>query len=141
MPVVRFQVGETVMGRWPGSNLYYEVKVLSYSVKSQLYTVIYKDGTELELKDADIKSVTGFKQGSGRSRSRSRSPARSRRSRSRSPARISRRSTSQTTETRREKLKDMLEVRLTPVTMSVVNNSNNEHEKKEENDTANKVVE
>lgn len=55
MPVVRFQAGDTVMGRWPGSNLYYEVKVLSYSDKSQLYTVIYKDGTELELKDADIK--------------------------------------------------------------------------------------
>ncbi|KAI5619933.1 lamin-B receptor, partial [Silurus asotus] len=55
MPIVRFQAGDTVMGRWPGSNLYYEVKVLSYSAKSQLYTVIYKDGTELELKDADIK--------------------------------------------------------------------------------------
>lgn len=55
MPVVRFQAGDTVMGRWPGSNLYYEVKVLSYSSESQLYTVIYKDGTELELKDADIK--------------------------------------------------------------------------------------
>lgn len=55
MPDMRFQVGDTVMGRWPGSNLYYEVKVLSYSAKSQLYTVIYKDGTELELKDADIK--------------------------------------------------------------------------------------
>lgn len=52
---MRFQAGDTVMGRWPGSNLYYEVKVLSYSAKSQLYTVIYKDGTELELKDADIK--------------------------------------------------------------------------------------
>ncbi|KAK3542596.1 hypothetical protein QTP86_031303 [Hemibagrus guttatus] len=143
MPVVRFQAGDTVMGRWPGSNLYYEVKVLSYSAKSQLYTVIYKDGTELELKDADIKSMTGFRQGSGRSRSRSRSrsPARTRRSRSRSPARTSRRSTSHTTEARRDRLKDMLEVRLTPVTMPLVNNSNNEHEKKEENDTANKVVE
>ncbi|XP_026802772.3 delta(14)-sterol reductase LBR isoform X1 [Pangasianodon hypophthalmus] len=158
MPVVRFQAGDTVMGRWPGSNLYYEVKVLSHSPKSQLYTVVYKDGTELELKDADIKSVTGFRQGSvrSRSRSRSRSPARTRRSRSRSPARTSRRSSSHTTETRRDKLKDVLEVRLTPVTrrgsgaypgitehktMPLVNNSSNEHEKKEENDTANKVVE
>ncbi|XP_060773341.1 delta(14)-sterol reductase LBR isoform X1 [Neoarius graeffei] len=145
MPVVRFQAGDTVMGRWPGSNLFYEVKVLSHSAKSELYTVIYKDGTELELKDADIKSMSGFRQGSSRarsrSRSRSRSPARTRRSRSRSPARTSRRSSSHTTETRREKLKDMLEVRLTPVTMPLVNSSNNEHEKKEENDTANKVVE
>lgn len=55
MPGVRFQDGDTVMGRWPGSNLYYEVKVLRFSPESQLYTVIYKDGTELELKDADIK--------------------------------------------------------------------------------------
>lgn len=158
MPVVRFQAGDTVMGRWPGSNLYYEVKVLRHSAKTQLYTVIYKDGTELELKEADIKSVTGFKQafGRSRSRSRSRSPARTRRSRSRSPARTSRRSSSHTTETRRDKLKDVLEVRLTPVarrasgaspgiterkTAPLVNNSNNEHEKKEENDAANKAVE
>lgn len=55
MPIVRFQAGDTVMGRWPGSNLYYEVRVLKYDPKFQLYTVIYKDGTELELKDADIK--------------------------------------------------------------------------------------
>ena len=43
------------MGRWPGSTLYYEVKVLSYDTETELYTVIYKDGTELELKDSDIK--------------------------------------------------------------------------------------
>lgn len=43
------------MGRWPGSSLYYEVKVLGFDTKSQLYTVIYKDGTELELKEQDIK--------------------------------------------------------------------------------------
>lgn len=55
MPSLKFQVGELVMGRWPGSSLYYEVKVLGYDSKSQLYTVIYKDGTELELKEQDIK--------------------------------------------------------------------------------------
>uniref|UniRef100_A0A667YC98 Delta(14)-sterol reductase LBR n=1 Tax=Myripristis murdjan TaxID=586833 RepID=A0A667YC98_9TELE len=127
MPTVRFQSGEMVMGRWPGSNLYYEVKVLRFSPKSQLYTVIYKDGTELELKDQDIKSATGFRTRS-RSRSRSRSPAR-RRSRSRSPARITRRSSSRTAavaaaaaitestpNSRRDaKLKDVLEVRLKPL--------------------------
>lgn len=43
------------MGRWPGSSLYYQVKVLGFDAKSQLYTVIYKDGTELELKEQDIK--------------------------------------------------------------------------------------
>ncbi|XP_066532922.1 delta(14)-sterol reductase LBR [Hoplias malabaricus] len=143
MPVARFQVGDTVMGRWPGSSLYYEVKVLSYDAKTQLFTVIYKDGTELELKDADIKSLTGFKQAPGRSRSRSRSrsPARTRRSRSRSPARTSRRSSSRTTEARKEKLKEVLEVRLIPVAVPIENNSNNKHDKKEENDTSKKVIE
>lgn len=51
----KIQSGDTVMGRWPGSTLYYEVKVLSYDTETELYTVIYKDGTELELKDSDIK--------------------------------------------------------------------------------------
>lgn len=43
------------MGRWPGSSLYYEVKVLGFDTRSQFYTVIYKDGTELELKEQDLK--------------------------------------------------------------------------------------
>ncbi|KAL2082788.1 hypothetical protein ACEWY4_022606 [Coilia grayii] len=133
----KFQSGDTVMGRWPGSSLYYEVKVLSYDIDTQLYTVIYKDGTQLELKESDIKSYTTFRQGSGRSRSRSRSrsPAR-RRSRSRSPARTTRRSSSRTssriTEERKDKLKEVLEVRLTPVLISTENNSDNKHERKEE---------
>lgn len=55
MPLVKYQKGELVMGRWPGSSLYYEVKVLGFDMKGQLYTVIYKDGTELELKEQDIK--------------------------------------------------------------------------------------
>uniref|UniRef100_A0A3Q1JXR4 Delta(14)-sterol reductase LBR n=1 Tax=Anabas testudineus TaxID=64144 RepID=A0A3Q1JXR4_ANATE len=92
MPPVKYQRGDMVMGRWPGSSLYYEVKVLAFDSKSQLYTVIYKDGTELELKEQDIKSTAGFQP---RSRSRSRSPGR-RRSRSRSPARTTRRSSSRT---------------------------------------------
>lgn len=139
MPTARFQIGDTVMGRWPGSNLYYEVKVLSYDSKTRLYTVIYKDGTELELKESDITSLTIFKQGveRSRSRSRSRSPGRQRRSRSRSPARTSRRSSSRTTDVRKEKLKEVLEVRLTPVPLTHENNSNSKHEKKEENNTAN----
>ncbi|XP_016091175.1 lamin-B receptor-like [Sinocyclocheilus grahami] len=139
MPTTRFQIGDTVMGRWPGSNLYYEVKVLSYDNKTRLYTVIYKDGTELELKESDITSLTIFKQGvsRSRSRSRSRSPGRPRRSRSRSPARTSRQSSSRTTDVRKEKLKEALEVRLTPVPVTHENNSNSKHEKKEENNTAN----
>ncbi|XP_036405784.1 delta(14)-sterol reductase LBR isoform X2 [Megalops cyprinoides] len=133
MPSNRFEKGEMVMGRWPGSSLYYEVKVLQYDAETQLYTVIYKDGTELELKEADIKRASGFRQ--GRSRSRSRSPSR-RRSRSRSPGRTARRSSSRSREARKDpKLKEVLEAK------PVENNSNNKHEKKEENDTANMVNE
>ncbi|XP_057679231.1 delta(14)-sterol reductase LBR isoform X1 [Corythoichthys intestinalis] len=154
MPSVKYHKGDMVMGRWPGSNLYYEVKVLGFEVKSQLYTVIYKDGTELELKEQDMKNSHDFHP---RSRSRSRSPGR-RRSRSRSPARTTRRSSSRTaaavaaaaiTESeslssrKDSKLKEMVEVRLTPMhpsKMAVENNSNNKHEKKE-NNTSNKVNE
>lgn len=93
MASVKYQSGDTVMGRWPGSSLYYEVKVLRFDSKSQLYTVIYKDGTELELREADIRSELTFR--TARSRSRSRSPSR-RRSRSRSPARTTRRASSRT---------------------------------------------
>ncbi|XP_064781241.1 delta(14)-sterol reductase LBR isoform X2 [Oncorhynchus masou masou] len=139
MPSIKFQSGDTVMGRWPGSSLFYEVKVLSYDAKNQLYTVIYKDGTELELREADMKNPTGFKPSR---RSRSRSPSR-RRSRSRSPARTTRRSSSRTvsstsiTEThnasKEPKLKEVLEAK------PIENNINNKHEMTEENDTANKV--
>uniref|UniRef100_A0A3Q4MLU0 Delta(14)-sterol reductase LBR n=1 Tax=Neolamprologus brichardi TaxID=32507 RepID=A0A3Q4MLU0_NEOBR len=119
MPTVKYQKGDTVMGRWPGSSLYYQVKVLGFDSKSQLYTVIYKDGTELELKEQDIKNVTGF-QTRSRSRSRSRSPGR-RRSRSRSPARTTRRSSSRTASSRRDtRLKDTVEVRLSPVVSAYV---------------------
>uniref|UniRef100_A0A3Q3XB45 Delta(14)-sterol reductase LBR n=1 Tax=Mola mola TaxID=94237 RepID=A0A3Q3XB45_MOLML len=114
MPSLKFQIGELVMGRWPGSSLYYEVKVLGYDSKSQLYTVIYKDGTELELKEQDIKNIAGF-QTRSRSRSRSRSPGRRRRSRSRSPARSTRRSSSRTAAAVDVKLKDTPEVRLSPL--------------------------
>ncbi|XP_062406907.1 delta(14)-sterol reductase LBR [Sardina pilchardus] len=133
----KFQSGDTVMGRWPGSSLYYEVKVLSHDDDGQLYTVIYKDGTELELKESDIKSYTSFRQQSGRSRSRSRSPGR-RRSRSRSPARTSRqsssRTSSRTSEGKKDKLKEVLEVRLTPVVPPTENNSNNKYEKEDTNE-------
>ncbi|XP_030205789.1 delta(14)-sterol reductase LBR isoform X3 [Gadus morhua] len=151
MPPPRYQNGDTVMGRWPGSNLFYEVKVLSYGAREQLYTVIYKDGTELELSEQDIKNATGFRQ---RSRSRSRSPSR-RRSRSRSPGRTTRRSSSRTaaavataniTESapptsssasrRSERVKEVLEVRLTPVQVARTEEKNgSNHEKSEHNDT------
>ncbi|KAM8832802.1 delta(14)-sterol reductase LBR [Spinachia spinachia] len=147
MPTVRYQRGEMVMGRWPGSNLYYEVKVLGFDADSSLYTVIYKDGTELELKEPDIKPASGFQT---RPRSRSRSPGR-RRSRSRSPARTTRRSSSRTAVAaisddsllarRDTRLRDSLEVRLSPLTKTAVTNGNNKHEKKEQHNTANDVSE
>uniref|UniRef100_A0A3B3ZDM4 Delta(14)-sterol reductase LBR n=1 Tax=Periophthalmus magnuspinnatus TaxID=409849 RepID=A0A3B3ZDM4_9GOBI len=126
MPTVKYQRGDTVMGRWPGSNLYYEVKVQRFDSKSQLYTVIYKDGTELELKEQDIMNALSF-QSRLRSRSRSRSPGR-RRSRSRSPGRSTRRSSSRTSAVTTEsaptarkelKIKDVVEVRLTPLVRQI----------------------
>ncbi|TNN36882.1 Lamin-B receptor [Liparis tanakae] len=132
MPPVRYQSGDMVMGRWPGSNLYYEVKVLAFEAQSGLYTVIYKDGTELELKEPDIKNASGF-QTRSRSRSRSRSPGR-RRSPSRSPARTTRRTSSRTAaaaasvavadgvaSSRRDaRLKDSLEIRLSPLKVEMM---------------------
>ncbi|KAF4018329.1 hypothetical protein G4228_009949 [Cervus hanglu yarkandensis] len=55
----KFADGEVVRGRWPGSSLYYEVEILSHDSNSQLYNVKYKDGTELELKESDIKKPFG----------------------------------------------------------------------------------
>ncbi|XP_047244874.1 delta(14)-sterol reductase LBR [Girardinichthys multiradiatus] len=155
MPSLKYQMGDKVMGRWPGSSLYYEVNVLSFDAKSRLYTVIYKDGTELELKEQDIMSLTGFQARTrSRSRSNSRSPGR-RRSRSRSPARTTRRSSSRTAaaattaaaETAASsrgdtKLKQAPEVKLSPMLKKASeNNSSNKHEKKEENNTASQINE
>uniref|UniRef100_A0A1A8PJ77 Delta(14)-sterol reductase LBR n=1 Tax=Nothobranchius rachovii TaxID=451742 RepID=A0A1A8PJ77_9TELE len=145
MPSLKYQTGDTVMGRWPGSSLYYEVKVLGYDSRSRLYTVIYKDGTELELKEQDITSLAGFQT---RTRSRSRSPGR-RRSRSRSPARTTRRSSSRAaaaaaaaaiadgaTPSRKDpKQRDALEMR------PAENNSNDKHEQKDEKNMAPRVSE
>lgn len=58
MPHRKFGDGDVVMGRWPGSVLYYEVQITSYDDLTHLYTVKYKDGTELELKESDIKVST-----------------------------------------------------------------------------------
>ncbi|XP_072356397.1 delta(14)-sterol reductase LBR isoform X2 [Scyliorhinus torazame] len=81
MPAKMFSDGEMVMGRWPGSQLYYEVRVTGYNKSTQLYAVKYKDGTELNLKESDVKPLNYFKTkkrsiSRQRSRSRSRSPAR-----------------------------------------------------------------
>ncbi|XP_053315584.1 delta(14)-sterol reductase LBR isoform X2 [Spea bombifrons] len=60
MPGRKYEDGEDVMGRWPGSSLYYEVRVVSFDDADQLYTVRYKDGTELELRESDIKKFNDY---------------------------------------------------------------------------------
>ncbi|NXG42092.1 LBR protein, partial [Psilopogon haemacephalus] len=150
MPSRKFADGEVVMGRWPGSVLYYEVQVTSYDDVAHLYTVKYKDGTELALKENDIRSLSSFKhrksqssssspsrRSSSRSRSRSRSPGR--------PGRGRRRSSSQSREHKEDKKKTVQETSLVPpVLLSLFfkpseNNTrsyNGEPESTEENDTS-----
>nr|XP_033792668.1 delta(14)-sterol reductase LBR isoform X2 [Geotrypetes seraphini] len=118
MPGQKFAINELVMGRWPGSNLYYEVQVVSFDNITDHYTVKYKDGTELELKESDIKHTSSFR--SKKRHSGSSSPSRRRsRSRSRSPGRtsknISRRSNSQGREIKEVKKAAILETKLTPM--------------------------
>lgn len=141
-----------VRGRWPGSSLYYEVEILSHDNKSQIYTVKYKDGTELELKESDIKPLKSFKQ--RKSGSTSSSPSRRRssrsrsRSRSRSPGRApkgSRRSVSasyQADAKEKEVRREILQVKLTPLVLKPFANSisvyNGEPEHMEKNATPHK---
>ncbi|XP_048968429.1 delta(14)-sterol reductase LBR isoform X2 [Canis lupus dingo] len=123
MPSRKFADGEVVRGRWPGSSLYYEVEILSHDSHSQLYTVQYKDGTELELKENDIKPLTSFRQRKSGSTSSSPSRRRGSRSRSRSrspgrPPRSSRRSASASHQAdMKEMRKEVLEVKLTPLVL------------------------
>ncbi|XP_039091714.1 delta(14)-sterol reductase LBR [Hyaena hyaena] len=129
MPSRKFADGEVVRGRWPGSSLYYEVEILSHDNGSQLYTVKYKDGTELELKESDIKPLTSFRQRKSGSSSSSPSRRRGSRSRSRSrspgrPPRSSRRSASASHQADlREMRKEVLEVKLTPLVLKPFGNS------------------
>ncbi|XP_032694624.1 delta(14)-sterol reductase LBR isoform X1 [Lontra canadensis] len=129
MPSRKFADGEVVRGRWPGSSLYYEVEILSHDSQSQLYTVKYKDGTELELKENDIKPLTSFRQRKSGSTSSSPSRRRGSRSRSRSrspgrPPRSSRRSASASHQADiKEMRKEVLEVKLTPLVLKPFGNS------------------
>uniref|UniRef100_A0A452ULN8 Delta(14)-sterol reductase LBR n=1 Tax=Ursus maritimus TaxID=29073 RepID=A0A452ULN8_URSMA len=129
MPSRKFADGEVVRGRWPGSSLYYEVEILSHDSHSQLYTVKYKDGTELELKESDIKPLTSFRQRKSGSTSSSPSRRRGSRSRSRSrspgrPPRSSRRSASASHQADiKEMRKEVLEVKLTPLVLKPFGNS------------------
>ncbi|KAM5165263.1 delta(14)-sterol reductase LBR [Mantella aurantiaca] len=120
MPSQKYDDGSDVMGRWPGSNLYYEVQIVSFDPSSQLYTVRYKDGTELDLKDGDIRTLGSFRTkkrsstspSRRRSRSRSRSPARTK-SPSRTPKKVQQ--LTPVPATRDSRRGDFLKVRLTPL--------------------------
>ncbi|XP_051003999.1 delta(14)-sterol reductase LBR [Acomys russatus] len=150
MPNRKFAEGEVVRGRWPGSSLYYEVQILSHDSKSQLYTVKYKDGTELDLKESDIKPLKSFKQ--RKSGSTSSSPSRRRgsrsrsRSRSRSPGRAPkgpRRSASASHQADiKEMRREILQVKLTPLVLKPYGNSihiyNGDPERVERNDVSHK---
>ncbi|XP_060048411.1 delta(14)-sterol reductase LBR isoform X2 [Erinaceus europaeus] len=146
MPSRKFADGDVVRGRWPGSSLYYEVEILSHDSNSQLYTVKYKDGTELELKENDIKPLASFRQrksGSAssspsrrrgsRSRSRSRSPGRPPRSARRSASASNQVATHQASDKASHQApykadieamrKEVLEVKLTPLVLKPFGNS------------------
>ncbi|XP_043367635.1 delta(14)-sterol reductase LBR isoform X3 [Dermochelys coriacea] len=145
MPNRRFAVGEVVMGRWPGSVLYYEVQITSYNDLTHFYTVQYKDGTELELRESDIRSVSSFKPRKSNSSSSSPSRRSGSRSRSRSPGRSAkgkRRSSSQSRESRDEKKKTVRETNLTLLKLNENNTSryNGEPDSTERNDTSYKIL-
>ncbi|XP_029891295.2 delta(14)-sterol reductase LBR [Aquila chrysaetos chrysaetos] len=141
MPNRRFADGEVVMGRWPGSVLYYEVQVTSYDDVSHLYTVKYKDGTELALKESDIRSQSSFKHRKSQSSSSSPSRRSTSRSRSRSPGRPAkgrRRSSSQSREHKDDKKKTIQETNLALLKPSENNTRryNGEPDSTERNDTS-----
>ncbi|XP_078212889.1 delta(14)-sterol reductase LBR isoform X5 [Callithrix jacchus] len=127
MPSRKFADGEVVRGRWPGSSLYYEVEILSHDSTSQLYTVKYKDGTELELKENDIKPLTSFRQRKSGSTSSSPSRRRGNRSRSRSrspgrrPPKDARRSASASHQADIKEARREVEVKLTPLVLEKFN--------------------
>ncbi|KAK2086167.1 hypothetical protein P7K49_035592 [Saguinus oedipus] len=133
MPSRKFADGEVVRGRWPGSSLYYEVEILSHDSTSQLYTVKYKDGTELELKENDIKAKE--RRRGNRSRSRSRSPGRR-------PPKDAHRSASASHQADIKEARREVEVKLTPLVLKPFGNSisryNGEPEHIERNDVPHK---
>ncbi|NWS79313.1 LBR protein, partial [Toxostoma redivivum] len=153
MPSRKFADGEVVMGRWPGSVLYYEVQVTSYDDVAHLYTVKYKDGTELALKESDIRSQSSFKHRKSQSSSSSPSRRSNTRSRSRSrspgrPAKGRRRSASQSREHKDDKKKTIQETSLAlPVLILFKPSENNtkryngEPESTEKNDTSCVILE
>ncbi|KAM3930076.1 delta(14)-sterol reductase LBR [Leptodactylus fuscus] len=129
MPSPRYSEGITAMAKWPGSSLYFEVQIMSFDPKTQMYSVLFKDGTDMNLKESDIRSSSVFrpKKGSAspsrkrsRSRTRSRSPARAN-SRGRSPGRTPQTPQKSTPVIRDSRKGDVLKVHLTPLKLQDFN--------------------
>ncbi|CAN2390823.1 Receptor [Pristimantis euphronides] len=129
MPGQRFGFGDSAMGRWPGSNLYFEVQVGLFDSRKQLYSVQFKDGTEMDLKESDIRSMSIFRakkssaspsRKRSRSRTRSRSPARTQ-SQGRSPVHSPKTAQKPSPITRDSRKGDVLKVHLTPLKLEDFN--------------------
>ncbi|XP_028409831.1 delta(14)-sterol reductase-like [Dendronephthya gigantea] len=85
---VIFQVGEEIMARWPGSQLWYEAVVLSVNYEEDIFLLRYPDGQENEVPYSHLSAKGRFRHRSASpSRQRKSSPGRRRRSRSKSPSR------------------------------------------------------
>lgn len=85
----KFSVGDEVMGKWPGSDLWYEATIVSFTFDGKKCVLKYTDGQENVVSLASVSNRKRF-----RPRSRSASPSRKsspgrrgRRSRSKSPSR------------------------------------------------------
>lgn len=53
--MLRFKVGENVMARWPGTQLYYKATVKDISEEDKTADVLFEDGTEMDLPFENIK--------------------------------------------------------------------------------------
>ncbi|XP_073527971.1 delta(14)-sterol reductase LBR isoform X2 [Phyllobates terribilis] len=122
MPSRKYNNGETAMGKWPGSNLYYEMQIVSFDSSKQLYSVVFKDGTDMELKESDIRSLNVFRGSASPSRRRSRSRSRTRsHSPGRSPGRPPKSAKKSSPAVRDSRKGDYLKVHLTPLKLEDFN--------------------
>ncbi|XP_075719500.1 delta(14)-sterol reductase LBR [Rhinoderma darwinii] len=129
MPDRKFADGDAARARWPGSTLYFEVNIVSFDSTTQLYSVLFSDGTEMKLKENDILSLNIFRikknsvspsRRRSRSRTRSRSPARTQ-PRGRSPGLTPKSAQMSSPVIRDSRKGDYLKVHLTPLKLQDFN--------------------
>ncbi|XP_077138306.1 delta(14)-sterol reductase LBR isoform X2 [Ranitomeya variabilis] len=124
MPSRKFNNGDEAMGKWPGSGLYFEIRIVSFDSSKQLYSVVFKDGTDMELKESEIQPLSLFRSKKGSTspsrRSRSRSRTRSR-SPARSPGRTPKSAKKSSPAVRDSRKGEYLKVRLTPLKLEDFN--------------------